>query len=156
MTHFADSFALWLGDFYLLSAVLLALALLGITALRQPAQRMAITKSTLVALALLAVLCALPRWSLIHLLTATPQPQAIEPQPLSPIINHPAHRDDRTTRTRHRYRDHFHTTCKRRTTNAQLAKNHLADHAHNHRPGRRWHSRNMVNPRLTRRTPLAA
>ena len=66
--QFADSLALWLADYYLLSTVLLALALVGIAVLKQPAQRLAIAKATLVALALLAALCALPRWSIVHLL----------------------------------------------------------------------------------------
>jgi hypothetical protein len=42
----------------------------------QPAQRLAIAKAMLVALALLATLCALPRWSAVHLLSAAPQQQA--------------------------------------------------------------------------------
>ena len=70
MTHFADSLGLWFADFYVLSAVLLALALVAVRIVRQPVHRIAIVKSTIVALALLAGLCALPGWSIVHLITA--------------------------------------------------------------------------------------
>ena len=44
---------------------------------KQPAQRLAVAKSTLVSLILLAVLCAIPGWSVVHLLTEErPQPVA--------------------------------------------------------------------------------
>ena len=48
MSGFAESYAAWLADYYLLATVLLALALTGIALLKQPAQRLAIAKSTLV------------------------------------------------------------------------------------------------------------
>jgi beta-lactamase regulating signal transducer with metallopeptidase domain/protocatechuate 3,4-dioxygenase beta subunit len=70
MTRFAESYAVWLGDYYLLAAVLLSLSLAGIALLKQPAQRLMVTKSTLAALVLLAILCAVPGWSLVHLLAA--------------------------------------------------------------------------------------
>src|SRR4051812_16152396 len=78
MTPFAEAYAVWLADYYLLAAVLLASALAAATLLKQPAQRLMVTKSTLVALVLLAILCALPGWSVVHLLTANRQ--AVLPQ----------------------------------------------------------------------------
>ncbi len=84
MTHFAESYAVWLADYYLLSTILLALALLAVAVLKQPAQRLAIAKSSLVALVLLAVLCAIPGWSAVHLLTAErSKPTADLPQSVS-------------------------------------------------------------------------
>lgn len=62
-------FALWLADYQLLAAALLLGVMLALAALRQPAQRLAVAKSTLAALAALALLCALPGWSLVHLLS---------------------------------------------------------------------------------------
>lgn len=61
--------SLWLADYQLLAAALLLGVMLAIAALRQPAQRLAVAKSTLAALAALAILCALPGWSLVHLLS---------------------------------------------------------------------------------------
>lgn len=79
-------FAPWLADFQLLAAALLLGVMLAIAALRQPAQRLAVAKSTLAALAALAILCAVPGWSLVHLLSdeeATDEPTVsrIEPAP---------------------------------------------------------------------------
>ncbi|MBA4107430.1 MAG: hypothetical protein C0485_16960 [Pirellula sp.] len=62
-------FALWLADYQLLAAALLLGVMLALASLRQPAQRLAVAKSTLAALAALALLCALPGWSLVHLLS---------------------------------------------------------------------------------------
>src|SRR5690349_17701468 len=64
--------SLWLADYQLLAAALLLGVMLAIAALRQPAQRLAVAKSTLAALAALALLCALPGWSLVHLLSEPP------------------------------------------------------------------------------------
>ncbi|BBO33780.1 carboxypeptidase regulatory-like domain-containing protein [Lacipirellula parvula] len=64
----------WLADFQLLAAALLLSVMLAIALLRQPAQRLAVAKSTLVALAALALLCAIPGWSLVHLLNEQPPP----------------------------------------------------------------------------------
>ena len=68
MNSLVNSIANWLADYYLLSGVLLMLTLLAMATIRQPAQRRAITQSTLCALFLLAVLCALPGWSTISLI----------------------------------------------------------------------------------------
>jgi beta-lactamase regulating signal transducer with metallopeptidase domain len=78
MTRFAESYAVWLADYYLLATVLLALALAGAAILKQPAQRLAVAKSTLVALLLLAILCAVPGWSVVHLLAAERPPSRVE------------------------------------------------------------------------------
>ncbi len=84
MSHAIETYAEWLADYYLLSTVLLALTLLVVAILKQPAQRLAVTKSTLVALLLLALLCAIPGWSAVHLLTAErTKPPADLPQSVS-------------------------------------------------------------------------
>jgi beta-lactamase regulating signal transducer with metallopeptidase domain/protocatechuate 3,4-dioxygenase beta subunit/tetratricopeptide (TPR) repeat protein len=70
MSQAFESYAVWLADFYLLTAVLLGLAMTGCAVLKQPAQRLAVGKSALVGLLLLGVLSAIPGWSAIHLLTA--------------------------------------------------------------------------------------
>lgn len=69
MTGILDSLGLWFADYYVLSAVLLALLLIALRIVPQPVHRFAIVKSTLVALTLLAGLCALPGWSIVHLIT---------------------------------------------------------------------------------------
>ncbi|WP_428303563.1 carboxypeptidase regulatory-like domain-containing protein [Lacipirellula sp.] len=69
----------WLADFQLLAAALLLGVMLAIALLRQPAQRLAVAKSTLVALAALALLCAIPGWSLVHLLNEQPTPVPAQP-----------------------------------------------------------------------------
>lgn len=61
----------WLWDYYLLATVLLVAILLVTKLLAQPARRMAIHWSTAGGLLVLAVLCAIPGWSLIHMLSAT-------------------------------------------------------------------------------------
>src|SRR5882757_428637 len=94
MTRFAESYAVWLADYYLLATVLLALSLTGTVLLKQPAQRLVVIKSTLVALVLLAILCAMPGWSVVHLRTtdrpATPAeaPRA-EPVAVSNALERP-------------------------------------------------------------------
>ena len=80
----AESLALWLADYYLLASVLLFAALASSWFLKQPAQRLAVTKATVVALFLLAMLCATPGWSLVHLFT-TKEPRAnSQAAPLEP------------------------------------------------------------------------
>jgi beta-lactamase regulating signal transducer with metallopeptidase domain len=74
-----ESLALWLADYYLLASVLLFAAIACSLFMKQPAQRLAITKATIAALFLLAILCAIPGWSLVHLFTSE-QPQAIGSQ----------------------------------------------------------------------------
>lgn len=64
-----SSLALWLADYHLLATALLLGVMLAVALLRQPAQRMAVAKSTLAALFALALLCALPGWSLVHLMS---------------------------------------------------------------------------------------
>jgi beta-lactamase regulating signal transducer with metallopeptidase domain len=92
MTRFAESYAVWLADYYLLATVLLALALTGIALLKQPAQRLMVTKSTLVALVLLAILCAVPGWSVVHLLAADRPPtpaESVREEPMDPRDSRP-------------------------------------------------------------------
>ncbi len=84
MNDLISSTALWLADFGLLSAVLLTLALVTLVFVNQPAGRLAITKSTLLALFLLAALCTLPGWSLMHLLSPQQRPNG-SPVPASTI-----------------------------------------------------------------------
>ena len=83
MSHAIETYTEWLADYYLLSTVLLALTLLVVAVLKQPAQRLAVTKSRLVALILLALLSH-SRWSAVHLLTAErTKPTADLPQSVS-------------------------------------------------------------------------
>jgi protocatechuate 3,4-dioxygenase beta subunit/beta-lactamase regulating signal transducer with metallopeptidase domain len=101
-----DSFALWLADYYVLSTLLLVLALIGIAALAQPVRRLAIVKSSLMALVVLAALCALPGWSVVHVMTeerqALPPVVTNEPRTTAPastferslIVDRPALRHD--------------------------------------------------------------
>jgi beta-lactamase regulating signal transducer with metallopeptidase domain len=91
MTPLLNSFAHWLADYYLLSSVLLVFTVTALVAIKQPAKRRAVTQSTLVALILLAALCAVPGWSAVHLLSAAPQQQAQanEPPTLRQHANQP-------------------------------------------------------------------
>ena len=82
----AESLALWLADYYLLASVLFFAALASSWFLKQPAQRLAATKATIVALFLLAMLCAIPGWSLVHLFTAKqPRANGSQAAPLEPL-----------------------------------------------------------------------
>ena len=60
----------WLADFFLLATLLLTTVLLVCWRIDQPARRLAVTRQSFLALFMLAGLCALPGWSLVHLLTA--------------------------------------------------------------------------------------
>ena len=91
MTSLTQYFVLWLADYFLLSTLLLTLALLCCWLVKQPIRRATICKHTLSALILLAGLCALPNWSLVHLLTVeSPSPAQATPQlvelPAQPVI----------------------------------------------------------------------
>jgi beta-lactamase regulating signal transducer with metallopeptidase domain len=77
MSPLFESIALWLADVHLLGGALLAVVLPALLLLRQPAQRMALAKSALAALAALVVLCALPGWSLVHILSAEAPPTSV-------------------------------------------------------------------------------
>jgi beta-lactamase regulating signal transducer with metallopeptidase domain/protocatechuate 3,4-dioxygenase beta subunit len=70
MGALSETAALWLVDFHVLALALLATALVVLAPLKQPARRMPIAKATLAALAALALLCALPGWSFVHLRSA--------------------------------------------------------------------------------------
>jgi hypothetical protein len=70
MNGLSESVALWLADYLLLASVLLLIVLAAFAALAQPVQRLAVTKAVLFSLVLVALLCALPGWSVVHLLTA--------------------------------------------------------------------------------------
>jgi beta-lactamase regulating signal transducer with metallopeptidase domain len=71
MNAILDGVALWLADFHLVATALLLGVLAALAAMRQPARRMAVVKATLGSLATLTLLCALPGWSVIHLMTDT-------------------------------------------------------------------------------------
>ena len=60
----------WLFDYFLLATVLLAVVLVLGKFLAQPARRMAVHWSTAAGLLLLALLCAVPGWSVVNLLSA--------------------------------------------------------------------------------------
>ncbi len=88
MSHAIETYAQWLADYYLLSTVLLALTLIAVALLKQPSQRLAVIKSTLVALVLLAILCAIPGWSVMHLLTAEQTNPIVEsPRAVSMVLD---------------------------------------------------------------------
>jgi len=70
MNDYFDSFAFWLADYYLTTTVLLVQVLAALAMLKQPVRRLAVSKAALVTLALLAVLCAIPGWSVVHLIAA--------------------------------------------------------------------------------------
>ncbi len=63
MNAILDGAALWLADFHLVATVLLLAVLAALAVVRQPAQRLAVAKATLGALAGLVLLGALPGWS---------------------------------------------------------------------------------------------
>ena len=62
----------WFADYYLLATIMLAVVLATSLVVRQPARRIAIAWSTAGALLLMAVLVALPGWSVVHLFGAPP------------------------------------------------------------------------------------
>lgn len=76
MNDFLSSVSNWLWDYYLLATALLAAVLLGTRTLTQPARRVAIHWATAVGLLLLALLCAIPGWSLLHM-TSPPPPEFV-------------------------------------------------------------------------------
>jgi beta-lactamase regulating signal transducer with metallopeptidase domain len=73
MNAHLETIAHWLADYYLLSGAFIALSLGVLAAIRQPARRRAVSQSAIVGLVLLAALCAVPRWSMVSLITR-PQP----------------------------------------------------------------------------------
>ena len=81
--------SLWLADYHLLAAALLLGVMLAVTFLRQPAQRIAVAKSTLAALFALAILCALPGWSLVHLMSEPTPNSYVAPATASMPIDPP-------------------------------------------------------------------
>ncbi len=85
MIRFAEWLGHWSVDVYLLGSILLLLSLLAMAGLRQPVHRLAVVKSLLVGLVLLAGLCAVPGWSALHLMTAKPEISKETFQPVTPI-----------------------------------------------------------------------
>ena len=77
MNDFITSVSNWLWDYYLLATALLAAVLLASRMLTQPARRLAIHWAIAVGLLLLALLCAIPGWSLLHM-TSPPPPEAVQ------------------------------------------------------------------------------
>lgn len=67
----------WLWDYYLHATGLLTVTLLAALLIRQPARRMALHWSISIALVALAILCTLPGWSIIHLISAPPEPAPV-------------------------------------------------------------------------------
>ena len=70
MSSWSNALILWLADYHLLAAALVGGLLAVMTTVRQPARRMAAARAGLIALTTLALLCALPGWSVFHLITA--------------------------------------------------------------------------------------
>ena len=75
----------WLWDYFLLATVLLAVVLVVGKLLRQPARRMAVHWSTAAGLLLLALLCAVPGWSIVNLLSAPSEPLPVSTSDLQPL-----------------------------------------------------------------------
>jgi beta-lactamase regulating signal transducer with metallopeptidase domain len=69
----AISLAGWLGDFYLLATLLLALVFIAFRWIRQPVRRLAVAWMATIELAVLAAVCALPGWPRISLVAASPR-----------------------------------------------------------------------------------
>ncbi len=67
MNDFVDSFAYWLADYLLTTTVLLVAVLVAIRCCRQPVKRLAVAKAAIVAMFVLAGLCAVPDWSVVSL-----------------------------------------------------------------------------------------
>jgi beta-lactamase regulating signal transducer with metallopeptidase domain len=89
MSPLFETIALWLADVHLLGGALLALVLPVLLLLRQPVQRMAVAKSALAALAALVILCALPGWSLVYLLSAEAPDAPPALVVTTPVLNTP-------------------------------------------------------------------
>lgn len=94
MNLIVDSLAYWLADFYLAATILLAAALAAMAMCSQPAKRLAVAKAAIVALALLAGLCALPGWSLFSLggdeaREAVPAVPIARPEPIAQMVEFP-------------------------------------------------------------------
>ena len=77
----------WIVDFYLLATLALGLALVAGRWMRQPVRRLTLAWTTLVGLALLAVVCAMPGWPRVSLgwLAPADRTQPAEPQLTEPV-----------------------------------------------------------------------
>ncbi len=71
----------WLADFYLLATVLLLIAMAARRCIRQPLHRLTLAWVVTLELAALAVVCALPGWPRIALLTR-PARDVVAPWPM--------------------------------------------------------------------------
>ncbi|NOY40276.1 MAG: hypothetical protein GXP26_00365 [Planctomycetes bacterium] len=69
MNALTELLTLWLADYFLLATLLLTVALVLFRLINQPARRLVLARPTLAALFLLSGLCAMPGWSLVHLMT---------------------------------------------------------------------------------------
>ncbi len=85
MNDLSTAFLLWLADFYLLTTILLISVLIVLFWIKQPVQKLALIRATLVGLCLLAVLCAIPNWSIVHLAIGD-----ADSKPVSEIISEPS------------------------------------------------------------------
>jgi beta-lactamase regulating signal transducer with metallopeptidase domain/protocatechuate 3,4-dioxygenase beta subunit/5-hydroxyisourate hydrolase-like protein (transthyretin family) len=79
MTPSAERLDLWLADFYLLSSILLLVVIAALRIVEQPVRRLAVEKSAIVALVVLALLTALPGWSIVHFWTRSQSAAAAVP-----------------------------------------------------------------------------
>ncbi len=77
MNTFLNECAAWLSDFYLLSTILLTTVLVANQFIGQPARRIAISWSAAFGLLVLAVLCAAPNWSTVHMNRPAPLATAV-------------------------------------------------------------------------------
>ena len=98
MNDFVDSFAYWLADYYLATTVLLAAALVAMRLVGQPVKRLAVAKAAIVSTLALAVLCAMPGWSVMSL-SMREMPRVVQAATVSlpakpiPTADHAVQRD---------------------------------------------------------------
>ncbi len=84
MSSWLPALGRWVADYYLLATLLLVVVWLAMRALGQPIRRVAVAKATMIALVVLAVVCFLPAWPRIPLLSAPPSAQVAPP--FSPAV----------------------------------------------------------------------
>ena len=115
-----DSCARWLVDLYLLASVILVVTWIVTRCMRQPSRRMAVGRSAIVAILVLAVIAALPTWPRAVRFGDAPNPgsaprhepiAAIHERPeLSSAVRPPAPRPNTTTPVADRTHARSHVT----------------------------------------------
>jgi beta-lactamase regulating signal transducer with metallopeptidase domain len=86
-----DAIAYWLIDYYIAATVVLIVVTLAHRAISQPARRLALHWGALVGLALLALMCAVPRWPRIDVVGVA--------RAIPGAVGQPTHRISKTLRS---------------------------------------------------------